>query len=159
MWQFDNANSISIPESADMKSSTYLVPGVYKCDTNIRASTLKNCPCDAAFTLFVYKSLAKTAAYILQEFRTLYGTVYKRQYSGYEQDVQSGNNWGHDVAIAVSHGLGINEQITLSSGSDIRTQVGETNNFTRLVVRNNYFAVEHYTNGQRDKSKVLWDGN
>ena len=71
MWQFDNANSISIPESADMKSSTYLVPGVYKCDTNIRASTLKNCPCDAAFTLFVYKSLAKTAAYILQEFRTL----------------------------------------------------------------------------------------
>ena len=85
MWQFTNANAIDIPASADMKSDTYTVPGVYVCRLATTAETLVNCPAKTAFTLFVYKSVGSSDRYIIQEFRTIEGgSIYKRgrSYSG-----------------------------------------------------------------------------
>lgn len=158
MWQFSNKNAISIPDGADMKSQTYLVPGVYKCDTDVRARTLKNCPSTSAFTLFVYKPLAKHAAYLMQEFRNLHGYVYKRRYAGYDENIQQGTEWGGDSELVLSPGLGENRASITKSGYGIYFQVGAKNSYTQFVINDNYIAVEHFTDGKRDKSKVFWDG-
>ncbi len=158
MWQFSNENAISIPDGADMKSQTYLVPGAYKCDTDVRARTLKNCPSTSAFTLFVYKPLANHAAYLMQEFRNLHGYVYKRRYAGYDENIQQGTEWGGDSELVLSPGLGENRASITKSGYGIYFQVGAKNSYTQFVINDNYIAVEHFTDGKRDKSKVIWDG-
>ena len=59
----------SIPENADMKSSQYLIPGNYYCESNITAVTLSNCPFDSAFLLKVEYSVGGNAQYIRQTFK------------------------------------------------------------------------------------------
>ncbi len=158
MWQFTNKNAISIPEGADMQNLTYLDLGVYKCDTGERAATLKNCPTRDAFVLFVYRTLDSHAKYITQEFRTINNEIYKRYYNGYDVDNQVGTGWKNDVKIVTSPGLGINAGIELNSGCGVYAQVGTDNDYTRFVVNNKWVAIEHFTNGAKDKTIPLWDG-
>lgn len=158
IWKFDSTNAITIPNGADMKDSTYLELGVYKCDTSAGAATLKNCPTNDAFILFVYKTLANHAKYITQEFRTINNQIFKRYYNGYDVDNQVGTGWKNDVEIVTSPGLGINTGVQLNSGFGVYAQVGNSNDYTRFVVNNKWVVIEHFTNGVKDKSVPLWDG-
>lgn len=101
IWKFDSTNAITIPNGADMKDSTYLELGVYKCDTSAGSATLKNCPTNDAFTLFVYKTLANHAKYITQEFRTISNEIYKRYYNGYDEY----KGWKSDVKFITNQNL------------------------------------------------------
>lgn len=154
MWQFTNKNAITIPDNADMKSSTYLAPGVYKCDTDIGSKTLKNCPTSGAFTLFVYKTLAIHAKYITQEFRTIKNEVYKRHFNGY----QDGMGWYYDAKTIISTGLGSSSPTIIDSGTGVYFQVGTDNDYTKFVINNRWVVIEHFTNGTKDKTISLWDG-
>lgn len=57
-----------IPSNADLKSSQYLIPGNYYCQSNITANTLLNCPFKSAFILKVEISNGIGSQYIRQTF-------------------------------------------------------------------------------------------
>lgn len=141
-----------------MKSQTYLVPGIYVCNTDVRAKTLKNCPTNVAFTLFVYKTLLSDALYYMQEYRTLMGYVYKRRYAGYDENIQNNNDWGEAMETVVSANFGSPKIIDLKTGTGVYFQVGTANDYTKFVINNKWVVIEHYTDGKRDKITTLWDG-
>ena len=62
------SGGIYIPENADMKSSQYLIPGNYYCNSVLVALTLSNCPFKSAFLLKVEWSVGSNAKYIRQTF-------------------------------------------------------------------------------------------
>ena len=62
------SGGIYIPENADMKSSQYLIPGNYYCNSVNVALTLSNCPFKSAFLLKVEWSVGSNAKYIRQTF-------------------------------------------------------------------------------------------
>lgn len=66
-YQFSGGTSI--PQNADMKSSQYLIPGNYYCDSIGKSLTLSNCPLKSAFLLKVEWSVGSNAKYIRQTFK------------------------------------------------------------------------------------------
>lgn len=52
--------TVDIPINADLNTSDYIKPGVYRCATNAIAATLSNCPTSNGFRMIVYDTIALT---------------------------------------------------------------------------------------------------
>lgn len=72
--------------------------------------------------------------------------------------VQNGQWHLRFVKCPVSPGLGVSQNVLYQSGSGIYFEVGEQNDFTRLVINSKWVAIEHFTNNTKDKTITLWDG-
>ncbi len=105
-WMLGN-DGIEIPESADLKTDDYKVPGNYYCPTNDRAETLSNCPISKyAFTLKVYYGTGTSNYYIIQEYITFFsGQRYYQVWDGYS------DSWNGPYCNALS-GAGFTPEFT-----------------------------------------------
>lgn len=63
------------------------------------------------------------------------------------------------IKCPVSPGLGVEQSVLYQSGRGVYSEVGQQNDFTRFVINNRRVAIEHFTNGTRDKTISLWDGS
>ena len=59
----------------------------------------------------------------------------------------------------ISPGLGINNKVSIASGSPIYLKSGSENEYTQLVIQNKWIAIEYLVNNEREKVIQLWDGS
>lgn len=73
--------------------------------------------------------------------------------------IQEGKWKSRFIKCPVSPGLGVEQNVLYQSGRGVYFEVGQQNDFTRFVINNRWVAIEHFTNGTKDKTISLWDGS